>query len=192
MSDFKELEAEAASIQREVGQFNPRTDRLISLLFAELRRLATADQAERERYLYIDCEFNGGKGDLISMALVAEDGREFYEVVPLPTNIDPWVRANVVPILHKEPIPIAEFHNRLFAFLDQFKEPTIVADHPADIAYFADALITNKMGQSYKCDWKALRRNVDYDSAMPHNALADARALRAALQSPVAAGRDEG
>ena len=31
--------------------------------------------------LYIDCEFNGFKGHLMSMALVAEDGSEFYEVL---------------------------------------------------------------------------------------------------------------
>lgn len=136
------------------------------------------------QHLYIDCEFNGGKGELISMALVADDGREFYEVVPRPASIDPWVQEHVIPILHKEPVTMPEFYNRLFAFLDQFKEPTIVADHPADIAYFADALITDRSGTSYKCDWRALRRNVNYDSAEPHNALADARALKVLLATP--------
>ena len=33
--------------------------------------------------IYIDCEFNGFGGKLISMALCADDGREFYEVVSL-------------------------------------------------------------------------------------------------------------
>lgn len=42
--------------------------------------------------IFIDCEFNGFGGQLMSMALVAEDGREFYEVLPLPLldDIDPF------------------------------------------------------------------------------------------------------
>lgn len=39
---------------------------------------------------FIDCEFNEFRGELISMALVAEDGREFYEVLPCP-NPGAWV-----------------------------------------------------------------------------------------------------
>lgn len=41
--------------------------------------------------IYVDCEFNGFGGELMSMALVAEDGREWYNVLPLPRDIEPWV-----------------------------------------------------------------------------------------------------
>lgn len=50
--------------------------------------------------LYIDCEFNGFGGQLISMALVAEDGTEFYEVVPLLEEVTPWVAEHVMPVLN--------------------------------------------------------------------------------------------
>ena len=33
--------------------------------------------------LFLDCEFNGFGGELISMALVDENERYFYEVLPL-------------------------------------------------------------------------------------------------------------
>jgi hypothetical protein len=131
--------------------------------------------------LYIDCEFNGGLGQLISMALVAEDGQhEFYEVLPLPAQPVDWVAANVIPILGRPPVPLPEFHERLFDFLRKFYKPTIVADHPADIAYFANALIVDSRGACYSGAWKAERINLRYHSALPHNALADARALREA------------
>jgi hypothetical protein len=127
--------------------------------------------------IFIDCEFNSAFGQLISMALVAEDGREFYEVLPPPIRLDPWVEKNVMPILDKGPISWVEFWNRLFRFLDGFDNPTIVADHPADIFYLADALIVDRVGGCYKKPWTAQYRDVDYTSGLPHNALEDARAL---------------
>ncbi len=36
--------------------------------------------------IWIDCEFNEFGGDLISMALVADDGQEFYEVLELEND----------------------------------------------------------------------------------------------------------
>ena len=52
---------------------------------------------------YLDCEFNGYKGDLISLALVIDDNNYFYEVLGCPNPV-PWVAENVMPILNKEPI----------------------------------------------------------------------------------------
>jgi hypothetical protein len=50
--------------------------------------------------IYIDCEYNGFNGSLISMALVTMDGQEFYEVLPCDCP-DEWVAANVMPVLNK-------------------------------------------------------------------------------------------
>lgn len=132
--------------------------------------------------IYIDCEFNGGRGALISMALVSDYG-EFYEVVKCAEEIQPWVAQNVMPILGKPAVPMAEFYDRLFRFLDMHKDPVIIADHPADIGYFANAVITDSKGSRYKGKWSAICvPDVTYNSTVPHNALEDARAIRRALR----------
>lgn len=48
--------------------------------------------------LFIDGEWNSFGGDLISLALVAEDGREWYEVLDC-VDPHPWVAENVIPKL---------------------------------------------------------------------------------------------
>ena len=131
--------------------------------------------------LFLDCEFNEFKGELISMALVAEDGREWYEVVPCE-NPGAWVAQNVMPILGKPALPDkAALTASLFQFLRQFDAVHIVADWPEDIAHFCEALIT---GPGYRIDTPPLTMEVlriDAGSELPHNALADARGIRDAL-----------
>lgn len=133
--------------------------------------------------LYIDTEFNEFGGALISMALVSECGREFYEVLPCAEPGE-WVAENVMPILGKAPIPGHQFQARLQAYLGQFDSIHVVADWPEDIQHFCFALIT---GPGMRLNTPALtmeiRRDLDADSALPHNALADARAIRALAMS---------
>jgi len=143
---------------------------------------AAAPATERAERIFIDCEFNGGRGALISMALVSDYG-EFYEVVECSETIQPWVAANVIPVLGKPPIAMGEFYNRLFKFLDLHKNPVIVADHPADLAYFANAVITDNVGSRYARDWRAeCVADLPYKSLVPHNALEDARAIKRAAE----------
>ena len=52
---------------------------------------------------YLDCEFNGYKGDLISLALVIDDDNYFYEVLGCPNPVS-WVAENVMPILIRNPL----------------------------------------------------------------------------------------
>jgi len=135
--------------------------------------------------LWIDCEFNEFKGDLISMALVAEDGDEFYQVLHCE-NPGAWVAQNVMPILGKAPVGMGEFQVRLRAFLGQYPSIHVIADWPEDIKHFCDALIT---GPGYRLDTPPLTMEVvriDADSELPHNALADARGIRAAMLAEVA------
>ena len=130
--------------------------------------------------LFLDCEFNEFKGALISMALVSEDGREWYEVVPCD-NPGPWVALNVMPILGKQPVSVGEMQRSLHAWLAQFDAVHVVADWPEDIAHFCQALIT---GPGYRLDTPPLTMEVvriDAESAIPHNALADAQGIRCAL-----------
>ena len=132
--------------------------------------------------LFIDCEWNSFGGDLISMALVAEDGREFYEVLSC-FEPDPWVAENVMGKLGKEPVPRYVFRDILASFLSQFDSVHVVGDWPEDIARFCNALI---IGPGERLDTPPLTMEVlrvDAVSENPHNALADARALKELLIS---------
>jgi len=127
--------------------------------------------------LFLDCEFNEFQGDLISMALVSEDGREWYEVVPCE-NPGAWVAQNVIPILGKRAIPTPEMQRSLCVWLAQFDTVHIVADWPEDISHFCRALIT---GPGMRINTPPLTMEVlriDASSTLPHNALHDARGIR--------------
>lgn len=129
--------------------------------------------------IWIDTEFNehAGRHELISMALVAEDGREWYEV-QWCARPGQWVTDNVMPKLGKTAITRSAFAESLREFLAGFKAVHIIGDWPTDIALFCDALI---VGPGVRLDTPPLTMEVirlDGESADPHNALADARAIR--------------
>jgi hypothetical protein len=139
---------------------------------------------------FLDTEFNGFGGALMSLALVPEYGdREFYVVLPQPAELHPWVERNVVPYLHHVPQgldlsldPIAAAHE-LAAYLSTDRAALIVADWPEDIALFCRLLL---VGETEIVDVSSLgfefRRTPGFSTArnsrVPHNALHDARALR--------------
>ncbi|MBE0438214.1 MAG: hypothetical protein IBX57_00410 [Gammaproteobacteria bacterium] len=129
--------------------------------------------------LFIDCEYNGYKGELISMALVDELGKTFYEVVHLPTSIDNWVHKNVVPHLNKKSISMEEFQAKLESFLSFYKDIHVISDWPEDIAYLMKAMVTGPGTRidtpPFTCE---VRRDIDGIGETPHNALSDALALR--------------
>lgn len=138
--------------------------------------------------LYLDCEFNGFGGDLLSMALVAEDGREWYGVLPEPWVWNEWVFDNVFPVIDAvEPTIKAqseeEFRVSLFNFLSQFDRPTIVVDWYADLVHFFNAFAGRDHTQSvhYPCTAEIVVDVPGYAPLHPHNALSDARAIRDAL-----------
>lgn len=132
--------------------------------------------------LFLDCEWNGFKGALLSMALTSVEGHEWYEVLQTPTNVDPWVRDNVVPKLNKAPISYKAFQKSLGEFLRGFPHIHVVADWPEDLAHFCESLIT---GPGFATDHPPLTlqcaRGLNSYSDNPHNALADARAIRNAF-----------
>ena len=132
--------------------------------------------------VFIDCEWNGYRGALITMALVAMDGREMYVGMPITDSLDPWVREHVVPHIG-DPQPMAgrlDLASRIAAFLAPYEAVHLIADWPEDIERFCRALIT---GPGMRVDTPPLTMEVRRDldavaSAVPHNALEDARALR--------------
>ena len=135
--------------------------------------------------LWIDTEFNEYRGALISLALVAENGAEWYGVRYCD---DPgwWVKEHVMPHLGKEPQRDCVLRTSLDQFLRQFDSVHIVSDWPGDIAHFCTFLEYapgDRLGPD--CMTFEVRRDLPdtaKTSHIPHNALEDARALaRAAL-----------
>ena len=130
--------------------------------------------------LYIDTEFNGFGGALMSMAVVSADGHEWYETLPLPAEIEPWVATKVVPILDKPPVDRIQFNRSLFVFLARFPDIHVYADWYTDLVHFFDSFAGPNHGSSFHraCDATLLKTVPELAPEMPHNALSDARALR--------------
>lgn len=134
---------------------------------------------------YLDTEFNGFGGDLMSLALVPADDAlpSFYRVVEWSGVLDPWVRQHVLPLLCEGPRPRVDVARELAAFLGCAPSPVIVADWPTDFEHVLSLLITGP-GQmvgvpDFDMEYRRLAGfNTAAHSRVPHNALADAIALR--------------
>lgn len=131
--------------------------------------------------LFLDTEFNGFGGELISIALVSDNGRnanEFYAVRPLPESPTPWVQEHVLPVLGANPIPDVVLRQCLLDYLYQHKGELIVMDWYEDLTLFLN-LLTTEPGRAYRLDlsFRLIHPNGSLDSKVPHNALHDARAL---------------
>lgn len=131
---------------------------------------------------FIDTEFNGFGGKLMSLAIVAQDvnAPEFYCEIEMKDQLEPWVALNVAPHMFLVPKTYSQFQSDLANYLWTIGDCTIVADWPDDIRYFCEALITGP-GQMINVLTKIkfeLDLNINYTSAVPHNALWDARAIR--------------
>ena len=140
---------------------------------------------------YLDCEFDGWMGPLISLALVSEDGDEFYWAVGDNEGWvkDAWVKENVLPVLRCPGAKVTQHHNlpggieRFLAHAAKQTNAHIIVDWPDDVAYFCRAMI---VGHGARINTPPLTFEVTrYDAypttlegAVQHNALWDARALK--------------
>ncbi len=136
--------------------------------------------------LFLDCEFNGFGGELISMALVDEQGQYFYEVLDCAEPVA-WVKANILPILGQDAVTPKQFKDTLFQFLNRYPEIHIIADWPEDLALFSRALITAP-GRCMTTPPLSMQLwmqtpMIRIHSTIPHYALADAQALAATYQA---------
>lgn len=130
--------------------------------------------------IFIDTEFNGYKGDLISIALVAESENWFYGVLPLPDKADPWVAEHVVPKLTFPAQPLEVVRSEMVAWLQQFDRVHLIADWPEDITHFLHLLVTGpgfRVGPNHYTMEVDSRLNSN-QSVIPHSALHDAMAIR--------------
>lgn len=153
--------------------------------------------AEMERTVfYLDCEFDGHNGPLLSLALVREDGRGIH-IQTDQIATDPWVAANVMPLMNTDDahlrqwVPLNEVGPSIRAFIGE-GSPHIIADSPVDIGRFCRAISTGADGQWASADYPRMTFevvNIDcypttLSGAVQHNAWWDAMALRAALKEP--------
>jgi hypothetical protein len=132
---------------------------------------------------FLDTEFNGFGGKLMSMALVPENDTfpEFYKELEMTDQLEPWVRDNVAPHMFLVPCTYGKFQQELANYLWNNKEETvIIVDWPDDIRHFCESLITGpgeRLGLlpniKFELDW-----GIEYESLVPHNALHDARGIR--------------
>ena len=140
---------------------------------------------------FLDTEFNGFGGDLLSLALVPEDGAdEFYIILNCEVGLLPWVEQNVVPFLDHVPasLQLPRLSRRDAAigvshYLAMDPEPLILADWPEDISQFCNLLMTGpgEMVPIPPLSFQLLPLggfSTAANSAVPHNALHDARALK--------------
>lgn len=140
--------------------------------------------------LYLDTEFDGFGGDLISLALYNPNGESFYEVkrgiIMNPSHsmasgiakkLDPWVVEHVIPVLGKAPIGWRAFEETLKAYLLRHSGVRIVADWPEDFIHLFRYLYGEKGWQlEFECTAELVMSG-PLHSAIPHNALEDAKAL---------------
>jgi hypothetical protein len=139
---------------------------------------------------FLDTEYNGWGGALLSLALVPDEGEELYITLQWQGDLEPWVERHVVPYLDTVPQSLLSTRmNRGDAartvahYLAGDTEPLIVADWPEDLALFNALLVT---GPAMMAEVPSLRFqylplggfSTAANSKVPHNALHDARSLR--------------
>ena len=144
---------------------------------------------------YIDTEFNGTDGQLLSLALVRQDGAHFYEVLHAHELIVPWVREHVVPHFDQEPVTRLQAVKKMQKFLRRDDGPHVfIADWPEDLVHFNRMLLRDQGKRNDPFRYACLLLSLPgFDtagaSAVPHNALADARALAAYVEGNLSAER---
>jgi len=162
--------------------------------------------------IFIDTEFTDFvQIDLISIALVAEDGREFYaeRTDYRHEDCNDFVRAAVVPVLGRvagAACARAELTSRLRAWFEALAEPaTLVFDYSTDRDLLVDAFLGDEfdtppvnvgahlfLGEVGADPVYQAALNRAYVPSWPrHHALADAKAMRAGYQAWRDANREE-
>jgi len=139
---------------------------------------------------FLDTEYNGWGGALLSLALVPDHGEELYLTLDWDGALETWVERNVVPYLDMVPDSLtsprmsrADAARTISLYLAGDPDPVVVADWPEDIAQLNMLLVT---GPGVMAEVPGLRFqfiplagfSTAANSKVPHNALHDARALR--------------
>jgi hypothetical protein len=139
---------------------------------------------------FLDTEYNGNCGALLSLALVPDDGEELYITLATDEPIVEWVQRHVVPYLDTVPEQLtcprlsrSDAAGAVERYLRHDDEAVIIADWPEDIAQFCNLMITGAgdMIDVRDVTFRLLplsNFSTAANSKVPHNALHDARSLR--------------
>jgi hypothetical protein len=139
---------------------------------------------------FLDTEYNGWGGALLSLALVPDHGEELYLTLDWEGALEEWVERNVVPYLDTVPQPLvsprlarSDAARAVAHYLAGDPDPLIVADWPEDVALFNALLVTGPgvMAEVPEITFRVVQLpgfGTAANSKVPHNALHDARALR--------------
>lgn len=139
---------------------------------------------------FLDTEYNGSGGALLSLALVPNDGEELYLTFQTDEPIVDWVQRHVMPYLDSVPEQLCcprltreDAAGALERYLRHDEQPVIIADWPEDVAQFCNLMITGPgdMVEIRDTTFRLLPMSnfsTAHNSKVPHNALHDARALR--------------
>lgn len=135
--------------------------------------------------LYLDTEFNGFGGELISLALapseidLAVGVKLWYEELELPEIVDPWVKVHVVPKLVKVPLRPLIFRSNFQQYILQFNDPLIICDWHADAVHFCKLLAGPDYGSSLDFAFRmSVIKTPKNEPIYSHNALEDAQILK--------------
>jgi hypothetical protein len=134
--------------------------------------------------LYLDTEFDGHGGALVSLAIAGEDGSQWYGIFDAHCGND-WVAENVAPKLYAMQPTISGDHETLrFSLREYLKSRegcTIWADWPADFEHLMHLMCGGNYTASFMipCTMQMIVTPAgEPQPATPHNALSDAIALR--------------
>lgn len=139
---------------------------------------------------FLDTEYNGIGGALLSLALVPDDGDELYLTFRCADPLLDWVERHVAPYLDSVPEQLScprltreDAAHALERYLRHDDEPLIFADWPEDIAHLCKLMITGPgdMIDTRHVTFRLVPMSnfsTAANSRVPHNALHDARALR--------------
>jgi hypothetical protein len=139
---------------------------------------------------FLDTEYNGWGGALLSLALVPDNGEELYLTLDWACTLEEWVERNVIPYLDTVPEQLvsprlnrADAAREVAHYLAGDDDPLIVADWPEDVALFNALLVTGPgvMAEVPELTFRLIQLpgfSTAANSKVPHNALHDARALR--------------
>lgn len=163
------------------GFESPMTHQIIFRLYCNV---VSPSQSKTDMKLFIDTEFDQGNQQLISLAIISECGKKFYAARKTPVKVkDWWIKKNVLKKLKTVRLKRPEFNDLLTQFLVGFDQVEVVSDSNEDVKYFTSALEEIGMATSLKVVFevfnkqKIKRKGVTvYESALKHNALADAEA----------------
>ena len=128
--------------------------------------------------IFLDVELTDWHGDIISIGMISDDGKEFYKELEF-SNPSKWVVDNVLPKLSGKPLSLSAFQSELTAYFKQFDSCNIVVDWPEDIRAIT-SLFTNDYRYSVLLPVMTFEI---FNTEMPenkgsHNALYDAKELR--------------